>query len=171
MRAQMINMVKHNISSPIFVLDYKVLYNRHDLVKKMFGMAQAAGMCRDDVYFGMSGETDAETPEALEALGKRVRETVAFLKSIGIKGDIYWYGSDEAKGDKPRRQLPAMRKIQEAGGKVLVSCLPGVFSVYGGTLNLANLHKLWQHHYRSMRYGSRSYHKHKNDWKLAFLRY
>ena len=138
MRAQMVNMAKHNISSPIFVLDYKILYNRHDLVKKMFGMAQAAGMCQDDIYFGMSGETDAETPEALEALGKRVSETVKFLKSIGIKGDIYWYGSDEAKGDKPRRQLPAMRKIQESGGKVLVSCLPGVFSVYGGTLNLAN---------------------------------
>ncbi len=137
-KAEMEDLAAHGISSPLFIWNLKMLFTRPDLTARGIKMARDAGMCMNDIYFGASGNTDAETPEQLKALRERTEKLVKHFRSIGIKGDVYLYGRDEKAGKALARQLPAMRTIQSAGGKTIVSGFLDAFEITGKTLDLCN---------------------------------
>lgn len=136
--AEFRDMAAHGITAPIFVWDWPLIYDRTDEAVEALGLARDCGLDLSEIYFGMSGSTDAETDEDLSWLRQKVKSTLEKFRQAGLDGQVFWYGSDEATGDKLQRQLPAMEAIREAGGKVLVSCLPGVFEGYGSHLDIAN---------------------------------
>lgn len=135
-RAEMGDMAAHGIVSPLFIWDHAMIDKRQDLVLKGLDIARKAGLCRKNLYFGMSGNTDARSEKELAILYKRISKAMEYLRSIGVKGHVYWYGRDEKSGPALASQLPAMRTIQKAGGKVLVSGFHDCFEIAGKVLNL-----------------------------------
>ncbi len=53
--------------------------------------------------------------------------------------DIYFYGTDEAKGEQLTVQRAAWKSVQETGAKTFVACYLGTFEAMGDLLNLAVL--------------------------------
>jgi hypothetical protein len=49
-----------------------------------------------------------------------VKGVLAFLKNYGIS-EVYFYGIDEAKGERLKAQRPSWESIHKAGGKVFVA--------------------------------------------------
>jgi hypothetical protein len=61
-----------------------------------------------------------QTIEQLNSVRLRVKEIVKQLSKYGIK-DIFFYGIDEARGEKLLSQISAWKAIKSAGGKIFVS--------------------------------------------------
>ncbi len=137
LRAEFANLARHGIDSPILVWYQDVMHNP-DLLRRGLIAARDAGLLNHAVYFGISGYTDAETPEELEQLRQRVTSILAQIRELGITGEVYFYGSDEARGDKLTAQRPAIDAIHQAGAKVLVSGFTGIFDVLGDYLDIVN---------------------------------
>ena len=136
--AEMENMARHGITSPILVWYHEVLYRDNALLRKGLETALKAGLLKNGVYFGISGDTDAQTESELKALSARVKGALAVIRNSGITSDVYFYASDEARGAKLIAQRPAINAIHEAGGKILVSGFQGIFDVLGDSLDLVN---------------------------------
>lgn len=134
--AEMRDIAANGITSPVFIWEDETFYNRPDLIAKGLRMAREAGMCRQDIYFGMSGNTDARTDEELAALRAKVKKSMEEFRALGITGDVYWYGRDEQRGTDLSDQIPAIRAIQDAGAKVLVSGFSDAFDHLGGALDI-----------------------------------
>jgi len=62
---------------------------------------------------------------------------VALAKEYGFTG-VYFYGLDEATGDRLASQRTAWQAVHEAGGKVIVSGFRGQFEAVGDILDLCN---------------------------------
>jgi Concanavalin A-like lectin/glucanases superfamily len=135
-RSEMRNMAAHGIVSPLFIWDHAMIDKRPDLVTRGLNIAREAGLCSKNLYFGMSGNTDARSQKEFAILRKRIIKAMKHFRSIGIKGDVYWYGRDEKSGLALSSQLPAMRVIQEAGGKMLVSGFHDCYDIAGKVLDL-----------------------------------
>jgi len=90
------------------------------------------------LYFADSGMIGNPTsPEELERLKQRVRQTIATAAEYGFTG-VYFYGIDEATGDRLASQRAAWQAVHEAGGQVIVSGFRGQFEAVGDILDLCN---------------------------------
>jgi len=114
--AELKNLVEHGISNPTCYQNF----NSPSLAKHL-ELRETAGIRTDDFYscYGTSIECE-DTDESREALRKRVTEAIAFLKPFGIK-NVFFYGRDEATGEKLMAQRKAWNIVHEAGGKVFVA--------------------------------------------------
>ncbi|MBN2307696.1 MAG: hypothetical protein JXR94_01920, partial [Candidatus Hydrogenedentes bacterium] len=77
-------------------------------------------------------------PEELAKLGAGVKKWVDYCRTFGY-GEVYFYGIDEARGDRLAAQRAAWRTVQEAGGKTFVACYYKTFEAMGELLNCAVL--------------------------------
>ena len=68
------------------------------------------------------GLANPTTEEGFEQLRQYVREKVSLARKYGFT-DVYFYGQDEAGGDKLFAQIPAWKVVREAGGKVHVAVM------------------------------------------------
>ena len=65
-------------------------------------------------------------------------EISALCREYGY-GDVYFYGIDEAKGERLAAQKATWGTVQDAGGKTFVACYYGTFEAMGPLLNCAVL--------------------------------
>lgn len=90
-------------------------------------------------FYNLGGSVGSTTdPQALEALRQRVKKWIAFCRPYGYD-TVYFYGEDEATGQRLKAQRAAWKAVQEAGGKTFVACYLGTFEAMGGLLNCAVL--------------------------------
>jgi hypothetical protein len=82
------------------------------------------------------GTGRAASADELAALGRAVRRWIEFCRPFGYD-EVYFYGLDEAKGERLHAQRQAWKAVQAAGGKTFVACYKGTFEAMGKLLNCA----------------------------------
>lgn len=105
---EMKNLRTHGIDNPIMYqsFDNKELLGKALEIRKKIGMSN-----RELYYLGwLTG-----VPNADEA-----RELMQFVKSYGVE-EVYFYGKDEAVGEKLLVQRASWEAIRKAGGKIFVA--------------------------------------------------
>jgi len=79
-----------------------------------------------------------DTPEGLADLAANVKKWIAFCGPFGYDS-VYFYGIDEATGDRLKAQRDAWKAVQDAGGKTFVACYTETFEAMGDLLDCAVL--------------------------------
>jgi hypothetical protein len=137
-RAELQYMWDHGIVAPAMIWSPEIVYRNEPLFRKHLEIAREVGMSGRPLYFADSGLIGNPTePAALEELKANVRHTVALAREYGFT-DVYFYGLDEATGERLASQRTAWRAVHEAGGKVIVSGYRGLLGAVGDLLDLFN---------------------------------
>ncbi len=108
------------------------------LLPRVLQIRQAVGLPGGPFYNLGMNTGNATDPGQLAALKEKVKKWIKLCRSFGYK-DVYFYGIDEATGERLRSQQAAWQAVQEAGGKTFVACYKGTFEAMGGLLNCAVL--------------------------------
>ena len=119
---------------------YPTIYQNYDeeLLPRALELRKQAGLGTDQL-FGLGVSTGAPQDEAeLNALRERVRQCIALAREHGYR-DIYFYGIDEASGDRLIAQRAAWEAVQAEGGHTFVAGYKGTFEAMGALLNVAVL--------------------------------
>ena len=137
-REELRHMHEHNIVAPIMIWSPETVYGNEALFRRHLQLAKEAGMSGRPLYFGDSGMIGNPTdPLELDRLKERVSRTIAIAAEYGFT-DVYFYGLDEATGERLLSQRTAWQAVHEAGGKVIVSGFRGQFEAVGDLLDLCN---------------------------------
>ncbi len=92
-----------------------------------------------DAYFNLGRSTgNTSDPAQLRELQRDVRKWRALCADFGYE-DVYFYGIDEAKGDRLASQRLTWHAVQKAGGKTFVACYLKTFEAMGELLDCAVL--------------------------------
>jgi hypothetical protein len=137
-RAELRHMWAHDIVAPAMIWSPDIVYRNEPLFREHLDIARETGMSGRPLYFADSGMIGNPTDAAaLEALKQNVRRTIEIAAEYGFTG-VYFYGLDEATGERLASQRTAWQAVQEAGGKVIVSGFRGQFEAVGDLLDLCN---------------------------------
>ena len=137
-RAEQQMMFAHNVVAPAMIWSPTILYKEEPLFRKHLAIAREVGMSGRPLYTADSGLVGSPTePDALRALQDNVRKAIGIAGEYGFQG-VYFYGIDEATGDKLLSQKPAWQAVHEAGGKIIVSGYAGHLQAVGDILDLFN---------------------------------
>jgi len=110
-KAELINLREHGVDNPTIGCQPSGGQFPEEL-----RLRQEAGMRHDRLYY-LTAYTSRVTPEEI----KQIIETA---KGFGFS-EFYFYGNDEAQGDKLTEQRPAWEQVHANGGKVFVAGSPG----------------------------------------------
>lgn len=99
---------------------------------------QDVGMPTECFYNLGRGTGSTTDPAALAGLQRDVKKWIELCKSFGYE-EVYFYGIDEARGDRLAAQKATWGAVQEAGGKTFVACYYKTFEAMGELLNCAVL--------------------------------
>jgi hypothetical protein len=132
--AELKNLVDHGVDKPTL---YQGFYSDKELFKEYLSMRKAAGIDNDPLYYyGMWRDFGNSHPELDFSKSQtyvdfwtymgvdKFKGFLDFAAANGIK-DVYFYGIDEAKGDKLIAQRDAWTAIRKAGGKIFVAGYTG----------------------------------------------
>ncbi|HHX41871.1 MAG TPA: DUF4091 domain-containing protein [Armatimonadetes bacterium] len=119
---------------------YPTIYQSYDdtLLRRALEIRKKAGLPAGPLYVLGIGTGSATDPKALAAHRARLQRYMAVAREFGYT-DIYFYGTDEAKGEQLTVQRAAWKSVQETGAKTFVACYLGTFEAMGDLLNLAVL--------------------------------
>lgn len=118
------NLVSHGVTNP-FICYQNLLFEHVERFREAHQIKVETGIQTKPLFF-IGQESNLrfgypKEPAKLEALKTKVREAIARVKQVYGHGDVYFYGCDEARGDRLKAQRPAWQAVREAGGKVFVS--------------------------------------------------
>ena len=117
--AEMKTLLDNGITSPALIWTADVVYDDAQF-RRHLATAREAGL-KGTLYLGASGLIgNATSPEELAALKKRIAKAKKVAREYGFN-EVYFYGFDEAVGDRLVSQIPAWKAVREAGGKTVVS--------------------------------------------------
>ncbi len=111
-RAELKNLLAHGVDNPTESVPLEQL-------ETALRIRREVGMNNDVLYHtyeGLGGWT--VKPVDVERLGK----VVELARKYGYK-EVYFYGLDEAQGDRLKESLPELEKIHQAGGKIFAAGL------------------------------------------------
>ncbi|NLB95083.1 MAG: hypothetical protein GX785_05165 [Armatimonadetes bacterium] len=119
---------------------YPTIYERYDetLLRRALEIRKKAGLPTGPLYVLGLGTGSATDPKALAAHQAKLRQYMDVAREFGYT-DVYFYGTDEAKGERLTIQRAAWKSVQDAGAKTFVACYLGTFEAMRGLLNLAVL--------------------------------
>jgi len=110
-------------------------YSNLQVLRRELELRQEAGLA-NDILFTLGQNTGSATSEdALNSLKNDVNKWRELAADFGYK-EVYFYGADEAKGERLTAQQKAWEAVQEAGGKTFVAGYAGTFEAMGDRLNL-----------------------------------
>ena len=90
-------------------------------------------------FYTLGLQTGSATDASeLAQLSADVKGWIEFCRPFGYD-EVYFYGIDEARGERLAAQRAAWRTVQEAGGKTFVACYKGAFEAMGALLDCAVL--------------------------------
>jgi hypothetical protein len=84
------------------------------------------------------GTGNTSDPAQLRNLQQNVLKWLQLLRAYGYD-EVYFYGIDEATGDRLKSQQATWKVVQGAGGKTFVACYKKTFEAMGSLLNCAVL--------------------------------
>ncbi len=140
-RKEMIDLRDHGVdqvrfSGPIIGFDWESLGDLSDL-KKRLAIRKSLKMPIKNLFLNYRIGAPTQ-PEELNKLRERIRWVIDEIKEFGVD-DVYFYGFDEARGERLLSQRAAWQAVQQAGGKVFVAGFPKdgkMFNAVGDILDL-----------------------------------
>ena len=117
-RAEMKNLLAHGVDNPTESIPLEQL-------ETALKVRQEVGMKSDILYHTFEG-LGGWTVKPVDV--ERLKRVVALAKKYGYK-EVYFYGLDEAQGDRLQASRVELQKIHEAGGKIFAA---GLASSLGG---------------------------------------
>ena len=111
LRAELRNMVAHGVTNPLCNQGYG-----DTLLREYLGLREEAGMGRRPLYILNWCPRAVDASSAPEA----VRRVIELAASRGVS-EVYFYGMDEATGERLTSQRPQWEATRRAGGKVFVA--------------------------------------------------
>jgi hypothetical protein len=120
-------------------VDYPTLYQGNPGKAEPELVIRARADLPQGPLFTLVGTGDVQDPQGLEKRKQLVKRWVELGKKYGYD-EVYFYGMDEATGEKLIAQRAAWNAVHEAGGKVFAASFrPGLFEAMGDWLDLAVL--------------------------------
>jgi len=144
-RAELKTMREHGINAPFFVF-YNKLYRQEENeqgLRRHLAILKEMGFANQPLYMGESSIGNPTEPEKLAAIKTWVSRVVRIAREYDFT-DVYFYGIDEATGERLLSQRAAWKATHEAGGKILVA---GWYGLYEGVGDLLDL-PIWGGHPR-----------------------
>ncbi len=131
-RAELADMLAHGVPYPS---NYQGWDDR--LLKRVMALREEVGLPHEHFY-NLGGRTGSSSdPAVLKRHQTTVRKWVDFCRGYGYE-NVYFYGIDEARGDRLKSQRAAWGAVQEAGGKTFVACYKRkTFEAMGALLDCA----------------------------------
>lgn len=111
-RAELANLLAHGVDNPTESVPYEQL-------ETALKIRQEVGMNKDILYHTFEG-LGGWTVKPVDV--ERLRKIVELAKKYGYK-EVYFYGLDEAQGERLKESRPELEKIHEAGGKIFAAGL------------------------------------------------
>jgi hypothetical protein len=106
LRAELRDMFAHGITNPTCYQGFD-----KELLSEYLNIRNEAGMADLPLYYlGVSANSNPET----------IKKVLGFVKSFEIS-EVYFYGIDEARGERLKSQRSTWQATREAGGKVFVA--------------------------------------------------
>lgn len=128
----------NGLTHPIFVWFASIVHDDVEF-RKHLSLVREAGFEGDRIHLGDSGLIgNATDPAELKAMQGRLRHAMAVAREYGFK-DVYFYGFDEATGDRLLSQLAAWKAARDVGAKVIVSGFSQFCDAIGGKLDICVL--------------------------------
>lgn len=126
--AELRNMLQHGIDNP-------TIYDGISRLDEVLSLRDEAGLPKKPLLFLGRNAGMARTEEERSELKRDVKKTLEIAKKHGIS-EVYFYGIDEATGERLKAERASFQACHEAGGKVFVACYRGFFDVVGDLLDL-----------------------------------
>ena len=135
LRAELQNMMDHGIDNP--TVYQKML--PEDRLAYYLEIRRSLGLDKRPLFYlgrttGMPNDV-----RGLSVLKADVKKVVEVARHFGVT-DVYFYGADEAKGDKLLAQRPAWEAVHEVGGKVFAAGYKGHYDLTGALTDLLVFH-------------------------------
>ncbi len=129
LEAELRNMAEHGLTAP-------TTYQPYDAnLEKVLQIRNQVGLRKGPLFtLGQSTGNTAD-PARLKALQASVKKWLEIANKYG-HDDVYFYGMDEAKGDRLLSQRAAWQAVREAGGKTFVAGYRGSFESVGDVQDL-----------------------------------
>ena len=128
----------NGLTHPIFVWFTNQVYDDVEF-RKHLSLVRAAGFDGDKLHLGGSGLIGNDTDsDKLKTMQSKMLHAMKVAREYGFN-DVYFYGFDEATGDRLLSQLPAWKAAREAGAKVIVSGFSQFCDLIGGKLDICVL--------------------------------
>ena len=132
-QAEIEDMKAHGV---VFPSNYQGWHD--DLLPRVLEIRREVGMPPGPFYNLGQGTGSTTDPAQLSALRARIEQWIELCRPFGYD-EVYFYGIDEAKGDRLAAQRATWKAVQDAGGKTFVACYKKTFEAMGGLLNCAVL--------------------------------
>ncbi len=142
--AELQYMYDHGIVAPAMIWWPPVVYDKHagtliadeSLLRESLRLMQQVGMSGRPLMAEW-GDWNTTDPEELRQVQQYVRRVIAIAGEYGFT-EVYFYGIDEATGERLKSQRKAWEAVHEVGAKVFVSGFEGQLEIVGDILNLFN---------------------------------
>ncbi|MFQ6097410.1 MAG: hypothetical protein ACE5O2_06730 [Armatimonadota bacterium] len=108
------------------------------LIRRVLEIRREVGMPTQRFFNLGLGTGNATDAARLAALQRDVKKWIGLCRQFGYD-DVYFYGMDEARGERLKSQQAAWKAVQDAGGKTFVACYKATFEAMGALLNCAVL--------------------------------
>lgn len=107
-------------------------------IRRVLEIREEVGM-PDGPFFNLGrGTGNTDDPAQLAALQEDVGKWIDLCGDFGYD-PVYFYGMDEATGERLKSQQMTWQAVQDAGGKTFVACYKKTFEAMGPLLNCAVL--------------------------------
>lgn len=127
--AELVDLKAHGIEFP-------TMYQQNEqLVREELLLREKAGLPKGTIYFLGLQTRDIDTPAKIDILRMKAVHWLKVFNQYGYQ-DVYFYGIDEAKGERLRSQRVAWQAVHAVGGKIFVAC-QRAFDDMGDLLDLA----------------------------------
>ena len=123
------NMKEHGITNPNVYQRFDKNFDKYMEIRKQSGLKM------DPLYLLGVGTGSPTSDEEIQAHLKSLQSVLTWAKDNGIE-EVYFQGSDEARGEELRAQRKMWKALHGIGGKVFVACGAGFFPLVGDLLDL-----------------------------------
>jgi len=121
-REELENLYNHGVNPTI----YQTPGEGFKDLEKVLKMREEVGLGRQPLYYlgvGTGGHSST------------IKDVLEFVQPYGIP-EVYFYGLDEATGERLTAQRPAWKAVRDAGGKTFVAGFGGTYEAMGDLLDI-----------------------------------
>lgn len=128
-------LVDNGVTDPAFIWGGNIVFDDAKF-RRHLALVRKAGFPGRVLHLGASGLVGNDTaPEKLAAKQRELVRAMEVAKEFGFD-EVYFYGFDEAKGERLLSQIPAWKAAHAVGAKIIVSGYSQHFKLVGDYLDL-----------------------------------
>lgn len=146
LRAELVDMIRHGVTNPTIYQPWPkpgdsqaVRAAKIERLREVLRLRQELGMDGGPIYYLGRHAESGPSPASLARLEADVRAVRRLAAGFHVP-EVYFYGADEAQGERLRAQAAAWRRVHAAGGKVFAAGYRGHTREAGGATDVLVLH-------------------------------